>query len=336
MNRLATILSVALVVQIGLAILLTYQQRSYRGADPSEALFSIDMNKVDRIVLEDENKSKVDLVKGENRLDWKISNYHDFPAHGYNMQQILDKLKNTKRGWTVATTEGARDRFKVEKDSYNKKLSLYEGSKNLATLYLGKLSGLKKTNVRLDGENNIYEVEFGKFEISTEPKDWMNKQFADWKPSHVKEAKWNGYTLAKSKDDWKFTHDGKTDSLSDEAAQEVMERLCKISITEVLGTTDKPEYNSAHPEVQYTLTRSDDNKRTYSLSKPAQGDFLVLHLSDGKYYLKTDSWYVSRTRKMTAEWLLDEDKAFRAEKKAKEEEAAALAKEKESKKSPAK
>ncbi|MBX9696136.1 MAG: DUF4340 domain-containing protein [Cyanobacteria bacterium] len=307
MNNTAMALLAALIVQIGLALFLGNSQTNFTATDPTEQVLKGNVQDADKITIFDrEKKSTLVLKRPVPKIwRWVMPDYYDFPCHDYNIKRLFDRLADMKRGWTLATTADATKRFNCTDDTCEKIITLWKGDKVIGKLFIGKTNRLNHVNVRLDGENNIYQAELERGVADVKPTDWLDNRFADLKPGAMTRVDFNNKFVIErdQKNQWVITGDGQKLVIHNDTADEVFQRLADFTIKEILGTEDKPEYNMSTPTLHWDVVMKEDKKRTYKLAKPATGDYRILKMSDAPYYMKIETFYEIRLNELTWDWL---------------------------------
>jgi len=179
MNRLTRNLSMALAAQLVLVAVMFWPQSNSGDEESGRALMSFEAADISRIVISDKETS---LVLSGLKQAWTLPEYHQLPADPAKITSVLQKLPGLPRGWPVAQTKAARQRFEVAEDNYQRKLQFASAADTVSTLYLGTSPGFRKVHVRLDGEDAIYAVEFNTFDLPVTEAEWLDQtllQLAD-------------------------------------------------------------------------------------------------------------------------------------------------------------
>ncbi|MDH3763644.1 MAG: DUF4340 domain-containing protein, partial [Gammaproteobacteria bacterium] len=172
MNRLNQILIVALAVQLVLAGAIFFGGKPVATDQRRTALLDTDPAQVNRITIVGEDGKQAVLSKTDDR--WQLPEYHQLPANEGKVQQALDLLASSNRGWPVATTDSGRERFKVLDDKFHKKIILAGAEESQQTLYLGTSPGYRQVHTRLAGEDEVYAVKLDGYELSSQSDDWLD------------------------------------------------------------------------------------------------------------------------------------------------------------------
>ena len=111
------------------------------------------------------------LRRGED--GWRLEN--GLPADEDKIREALNKLLDAPASWPVATSGATAERFEVTEENFQRRL-LFETEDGAArTLYLGTSPGYRRVHARLDGQNEIYSMDFANYEAPTEAEQWLDK-----------------------------------------------------------------------------------------------------------------------------------------------------------------
>ncbi len=185
MRRWIPILAIVLGLQVALAIALGVRSDRLAPVQSDAALVSADLKTVDRVVLDgpvradapadkasEPAASRVELVKRNGQ--WVLPGYHDAPADAVRLQALLDRLKTTPRGYPVAKTPDARERFKVADKEYERRLVASAGDKPAAIVFVGAAQGLRKAAARTAQDDVVYALDLPIQDLATAPADWLD------------------------------------------------------------------------------------------------------------------------------------------------------------------
>lgn len=197
MNRLGNILTLALVFQL-LLVAAAFWPRSIEGEGSARmALLELAEGDVDRLTISDK-ESSVLLSLGEN--GWQLPNYHSLPVETAKLKRALEDLPTLTRGWPVANTSSAGERFEVAEDEFQRKVVYFGGDSEQGSLYLGTSPGFRKVHTRIAGSDAVYSVEFNTFDLPTSPAEWLDKALLQVRD--VQTISGLDYSLRKEGDTW--------------------------------------------------------------------------------------------------------------------------------------
>jgi hypothetical protein len=185
MRRWIPILAIVLGLQVALAIALGMRGDRLAPVHSDAALVAADLKTVDRVVLDGPASAeapadkasapaagRVEIVKREGR--WVLPGYHDAPADAARLQALLDRLTSTPRGFPVAKTPDARERFKVADKEYERRLVASVGDKPAAVVYVGAAQGLRKSTARTAQDDVVYAVDLPLQDLAIAPGEWLD------------------------------------------------------------------------------------------------------------------------------------------------------------------
>ncbi len=284
MVKQTNILIGVLVLQVCLAVGLMVTGTDSGAFVSEQQLLGVKLDELEKITIEEKGNPPLLMSKGDGV--WSLPEYFDFPVSSDKIDNIMDKLLDATVGWPVATTQSAAKRFKVAPDDFEKKVVISDSNGTTKTLYLGTSPGFKKIHAKLDGDDNIYGINFGAYELATKPNDWADQAYLKIEGEEITEIEMGDVALTrdgeifqvKSLKDNEQTNASKTSSLHS--------KLANLSFLEVLGKSDKPVYKQNEPELQYSVLLKGGDKIGVTISKFNDQDDYVLKPSNSEYYFK--------------------------------------------------
>ncbi len=286
MNRIITVLLVVLVAQGALALVLNMTGDDYSAYQPEESLLSVDLQIVDAMTIEGADKT-LRLEKTEGL--WQLPTLANFPVSQIKFEQVLGKLNQLKKGWPNATTEEAAMRFKVSTKQFERKLTLYKGKQAVQTILIGTSPGFRKVHVRIDGDQNIYTIEFSAFELSLESNDWVDQSKLHISEGELVKVELPSFTLKREGEVFLVENLKEGEITAQQEASSLVQKLERINYLEVLGDEDQESYHQSVPEFAYIIHLKEGKQLTYSFSKPEGWDDYVLKRSDLGYFFKVSA-----------------------------------------------
>ncbi len=304
-------LGVLLAVQILMAVglnLSTLWPVTQPGAAP---LLAVSQNQINRIVLEGPEHTKVVLVKeGET---WTLPELEKFPADSNRVNVMLERVITSKTGAPIATTAGAKTRFKVSDEVFERRMTLAQHDKTLGTLYLGSSPGLRRSYVRAGGEDAIFSLELAAYEVPVQLADWEDKTILRLPKNDITALEVAGLRLeqsaqpasspqGKQTDDqphpavsplaWeaKGLEAGRHLELKSDAVDKLARLLADLTFDKVLGREVNREYGLEKPSLTITLTRKTGDAMTYLLGKNPKKEEYTLKLSNRPEYFRLSSY----------------------------------------------
>lgn len=172
MNRPSNILALVLAIQLLLVAAVFWPRTDAAEGTARTALLSLDASSIDRIAVSDADSSVLVVRGGDG---WQMPEYHDLPVDRQKMNRLLEGLPTLARGWPVASSSGASERFEVAADNFQRRLEYFSGEENTDSLYLGTSPGFRKVHTRIGDSEPVYAVEFNTFDLPTTPAEWLDK-----------------------------------------------------------------------------------------------------------------------------------------------------------------
>ena len=200
MNRLSNILLLALAVQLLLVAAVFWPRSDIGEAAANQLLLELDGNAIDRITIGGNDTSLL-LSRTEN--GWSLPDYHSLPVDNQKMGAVLDDLPALQRGWPVANSSGARERFEVSEESFQRQVSWYGGEEELGRVYIGTSPGFRKVHARVGEEDPVFAVTFNTFDLPLQGADWLDKTLLQ--VTDVRAVTGLDYQLRRESDSWQST-----------------------------------------------------------------------------------------------------------------------------------
>ena len=283
MKKWIAILSGLLIIQVVLALALNMTGEDYSAFQAREKLLTFDKNTVDSLKIEDGSNS-LTLKKQDGK--WRLPESSNFPTSSDTVEQLLDKLAALEKGWPVATSSSAAQRFKLDDKAFERKLTLLSKGNPVAELYVGTSPGFRKVHVRSADEDTVYAAEFNTWEANAKTEDWIDKDVLRLKENEISRVDMPDFTLQRNDDKWQLVGLGNKEETNTEEVHGLMNKLSNLRIQSLLGTEDKPEYGQNEPELEFKLARQNGEELSYRISKPKEGGYYVLTRSDLDQYFK--------------------------------------------------
>ncbi len=306
------ILSCLLVVQLVVAAFLTLSSAKYQAVQPSAQLLKCDLESIDKVSIEEGDlgggKKKAVLVLQREEGSWILPDYYRFPASSATVTELFGTLRSLMQGLPVTTTADAADRFLVSSNKFARKVSLSKNNQTIVTLYVGTSAGFRTTYVRLSDSNDIYSVDLPVYQLSVEPRDWINRGIAEFKSRDVMGIDAGKFELREvNRGNWILNSEGQDHLIRKNVAIDFVNKLALFSIDSVLGTKPEPDFNLENPILSYIVHFKKGKDVTYSFGKPNDKNYCVLKISDRDYYFAVDSRTVKEFQEVTVESLMKQD-----------------------------
>ncbi len=163
--------------QLIVAAALTFNDADYSTYQSREALLAFDAEALDSIAISESGANSVELVRKDGK--WVIPALADFPASERLTSRFLGKLSALEKGWPVATTSEAAERFKLTEGNHERRVILKAGGEEVARLMIGSAPAYRKAHVRADDKSEIYNVELATYDAGARGEDWMDRDYLD-------------------------------------------------------------------------------------------------------------------------------------------------------------
>ncbi len=295
------VLSGVLAAQLVLAAALNLTGEEYGAFQAEEKLLSFNKQELDGLRIEDGTDSVVLKKQGGK---WLLPVSGDYPASQRNVNRLLDKLAAMEKGWPVAKTRGAAQRFTVHEDQFERKLVLLSDDDTQATLYVGSSPGFRKVYVRRGDGDEIFAVDFNTWEADAKADNWIDKDILALDESNVERVEMPGLILQRADGKLQVVDLGEKEQTNGEESRALLGKLTGLRIQSLLGTEAKPEYRQDEPTLELKMTRSSGEVLSYRFSRPEDASFYVLKRSDLDYYFKVAEYVVDPVRETTREKLV--------------------------------
>jgi hypothetical protein len=305
---LAVLLGVQIVMAIGL-----HRPILWPAVQPGAApLVAVTLDQINRIVLEGPDHANVVLVK-EGGL-WLLPELDKFPADSNRVATLLERVTGSKTGPPIATTAGAKTRFKVSDDAFERRITFAQNATTLATLYVGSSPGPRRSYVRAGGDDTVYALELAPYELPVRLADWEDKTILQFPKHDIAALDVAGLRLEPSTQPaaasssgkqvdtrpattpsplgWeiKGPEAGRQPELKSDAVDKLVALLADLTFDNVLGRTGLREYGLEKPLLTITLTRKTGQTVTYILGKNLKSDDYTLKVSTRPEYFRLPSY----------------------------------------------
>lgn len=164
----------------------------------TSAILSFDKGSVDKIVLTDDKKATVTLVKTGG--GWTLPDYQKLPADATRVDGLLSTLSDLKGGWPVSTSADSYEQFQVADSKFAHKVQLFAGDKPVGELLVGTSPALRKAHVRNPKDNNVYAATMASSDVMSANDQWLDRSLLQAKDPT--EIKGRDFSLKKAGADW--------------------------------------------------------------------------------------------------------------------------------------
>jgi len=280
-------------------LVIGYVYRPGRERGPATVTFfkNISPEQVVRLTIADDEANSIVLARdGQN---WVIASQDDLPADTAKTEALVKKLVGLQSSRVVTQTKESHARLKVG-DNFVRKITLEMQDGKTRNLILGTAPSYQTVHVRLGNDNTVYLVRnLSSWEVTAEPSSWWKSAYVD-----VAQDQLVKLSLANRNGQFTLTKDGETGKwqLADEVggvvdqdkAQDFIDQVSRITVSEYLGKGEHPEYGLEKPAAQLTIATKDQTIRLrVGAAQNKKADFLVLKSSASPFYAKAGKYVVA-------------------------------------------
>lgn len=278
---LAGLLALQLLLALGLGAL---------GPDLGEAeaggpLLAFDAAAVDRLTVADGEGARTVLARADD--GWVLPDAGAFPADGDKVERLLERLAALQATVPVATSAGARERFRVAEEAYERRIVLEGDGATLAELFLGTSRGVREVHARAGDGDAIVPVELPTYEAPTDPDDWLDRTVLQFDAATVRTVRLDGLALRRGtgsagdeEPTWAAEGLPEDRSLAPEAVDTLVARLAELRIGGLLsGERAETEVGLDDPVLDVELERDAGGTVRYRLGRLPEDDGYALAVS---------------------------------------------------------
>lgn len=312
MKRFTLILSGVLAAQVVLALLLTFGGSNYGAFKPEQPLLAFDKDKIDQIAIDESGANSVTLKKENGK--WVVPALAGFPANEDQVKGLLDKMADLKKGWPVATTSDAAERFKVTDKSHMRRIVLKQGDKDVVTLLIGTSPTYKQAHARTAKDDGVYSVAIATYDAGTRGEEWINKSYLNIPQDKIASVSVGDVTIEGK--DSKFTLPGlgADDKPKDADIRRIVSAVSDPSFDVIQGKGADALAKLEPADFQVTVKRTEGDPIVYKYKKEAAGGAYLFSVSGQDYVFRVAEASVDALAKAKRETLI-EAKAKPEEKK---------------------
>jgi hypothetical protein len=237
-------LGALLLVQLVLALLLG-RGGGLAPASDTAPLLELDIAAVDEVLIEsgddadsDAGDGKGDRVRIARTEDgWVLPDLDGFPAAASRVEQVLDDLDGISRPLPVATSADARRRFRVADDAFERRLTLRGGGEE-ATLIIGDSPGFRRLFARVDGEEAVYDLRLGLFDLAAEADGWIDRGRLQFDRGEITRIGVSGadiddWALVRAENGWSL--EGSDAPIDQTSAESLVNAVATVGYSGLLG-----------------------------------------------------------------------------------------------------
>lgn len=269
-------LGVLLAMQAAL-ILVVFWPRA-QGGD-TDVHFLMADEPFSEIIIQDNDGGKLVLKKQEEA--WILPDYANLQVEPKKIANLLDPLNASYRLVPVANTLQSQERFEVSDKKYQR-LVILKNNSGMQTIYVGNQAGVKRSYIRADGSENIYEFPLAHHELSAQAKDWFNTGLL--RLNGLNKVQGPDYTLLKNDQGWQLESLAAGKTLKQDNIDVIITQLQYIN---VLGLASKDDIAKCEKPKQTITVGSEQGENHYQLYK-VEDRWLIKADFDPHYFYVAD------------------------------------------------
>lgn len=296
MKRTILILSLALLVQLGLALgmrLTANEMGAYSGGGPLLKLIAANIDQL-RI---DGTGDQGSVVLKKVDAKWTLPDHFNAPADQAKVDNLVATLIDIERSWPVAKTADAEKRFKVADDDFERRLVFQSNGKDLVTLLLGSSPGFRKVHARLAGEPQVYDIPFSTYQASLKAADWVDKKPLRIKADEVTAIDLPDCRLLRDNGQLQLVDLAADEQTNAEQARELFDRLADPTIMDIYAKAGQPLPKPVELSIKIEL--KDGRSRQYDFARGDEASYALLQVTDAPYLYKVSSGLVKDLQETT-------------------------------------
>ena len=281
MRRLTVLLTALLGVQLALALSFALTGSDHAAFEAKEPLLAFEPAKIDRIAIDDDAGNSVTLEKQDGK--WTIPAFAGFPANQASVENVLNRLAALKKGWPVAETEGAAERFKLTEKVHDRRVVLNSSGRKVGELLIGTSPSFRQVHVRVGDAAAIYAVEFAAYDVGAGPDAWMDRDVLDTPRDNIASITLCGFAIHGK--DGKFALAGlrKDEKPLPDNVDALASAIAHPMFDSVRGKGKDALAQADNPDVEVVLKRTDGSSVTYRYKKNEAGAGYVFASSAQDY-----------------------------------------------------
>lgn len=298
MRRAVPILTLLLVAQLALVAVL-YSGGSGSQAAPAQPLAEFDPKAVDAVEITMGDGTSLRIERGDQ--GWRLPSAEGFPAKSSRVEQLVNRMNGLGGGLPVARTEGARDRFRLAADDFERHITLMADGKKVADVYFGESAGTGRVYARARGRNIIYEAEFPMWQTKAKESGWYDPSTFAVNTANVQQLELADFTLRRGDggEGWQVDNGGAVQEAQRQKAAQLVQNLVRPKITGVA----RAEPPAGEPDQAYTVVTSEGDEIRFRYFNTEDGG-AHLYRSDQPWRYEVAQKQLARVKNTEPEELL--------------------------------
>lgn len=307
MRRLTFILAGVLAVQLALAAGLWFGGSDYASFKAKDPLLAFDPRAVERIEIDESGANTVTLAASNG--SWVVPPMADFPADGGKVTALLAKLADLKKGWPVATSGEAAQRFKVAEETHERRIVLRSGDKTLGVFLFGTSPSFRQVHARASGDDKIYNVTFATYDAGTRGEDWMNRDLLSIGNDKIASIAVGDVTLDRKDGKYQVAGLGEGEQQKESEVWKLVGSVTAPTFDAVQGKGPEALAKVEQPDIQVSVKQTDGTTVLLKYKKDPAGGAYFFASSAREYLFRVDEGRIQPIIKAKRETLVEAKKS---------------------------
>ena len=303
MTRLTKLLAVLFVLQLGLVVGLKQTQTELSAPPSQMVLISIGDVEIDQLTIEGADGEQISLRKTEG--SWLIPIDGDFPADQEKVENFLERLLELQRGLPIGTTPAALQRFMVEENNFERRITLQSDEKIIAEIFLGTSPRPRMAHARSSKDTSVFEIKLATYEVPVKSEEWQDESVVQVPYPDIDAIDVSGVvSLVRNRPPdtgtstdttpitelWSSPELGPGESIQQESADALARRISLLRVIDVLGKDMKTIYELTPPKLTLIVETTNDGTVVYELGAIEGEDDYVLKASIRPEYFRVPDY----------------------------------------------
>ncbi len=307
MTKLIQWLAVLLVLQLGLVVGLNLIQTGLSTPTSQMLLISIGDIEIDQLTIADAQGEQVHLRKKEG--SWIIPIDGDFPADQEKVKTILVKLLALQRGLPIGTTPAALQRFRVEENNFERRITLHSDEILIADIFLGTSPRARMAHARSSKDTSVFEIKLATYEVPVTSEEWQDERVVQVPYPDIDAIVLPGVvSLVRNRPSdtgtntnadatpvpelWSSPELGPGESIHQESADALAMKIAVLRIIDVLGKDLETIYELTPPQLTLVIETTNNDTVVYEIGAIEGEDDYVLKASTRPEYFRVPGYLI--------------------------------------------
>ena len=315
MNKINLTLSGFLVIQIGLALVV-----SQRGPVESKgrmlALPGLHVDKVTKLEVSgpelgsDGSVHSVNIIRSGDL--WTLSEVDDFPVISKKVTDLLSITRKLTTGPVVTSREVHFKKLKVADDTFERKIRIWQGDKSEPFEFvIGTKPHRDRAHFRRLGESEVYVVpEIDSWDIGVKNTDWVEQRYIDVPVQKLRKLdirnKQGQIVLVRgSNNEWLVEGTAEPGSIDSVKVAALVKQAAMVELYEPLSKAEKKGYGMADPSVRVEMLIATSTSAAPGSVRKAEYRIGAEAVDESYYVKSSESDYFVKARRAELNGLLD-------------------------------